>query len=241
MQYRVSTVTVTGSLGVPVEILDFFNSVQLDDTILFAQCKVGGVVHSKGQYTKNRNKNKKSGVFENQTTVIFRINKMAPKYLMNVKVFKTGAMQIAGALSKEDGALCIGAIASLCGNGASPLDVQVRLMNADFRVQMRMSCKALYSSIVKSGVPVSYDPNIYPAVKVMYMYNDTKKSETPLGICTCEVPCVGKGRHHGQCKKVTISIFQSGCVIVTGATSFQQLDAAHEYVTSGVLWEISRL
>jgi hypothetical protein len=44
--------------------------------------------------------------------------------------------------------------------------------------------------------------------------------------------CFGKGtgQGQGQCKKVTVSIFDSGKILITGANSFQQVNSAHDYI-----------
>jgi TATA-box binding protein (TBP) (component of TFIID and TFIIIB) len=33
-----------------------------------------------------------------------------------------------------------------------------------------------------------------------------------------------------QCKKVTVSIFESGKILITGATNFEQINEAYDYI-----------
>ena len=52
------------------------------------------------------------------------------------------------------------------------------------------------------------------------------------GKCVCKKKCIGKGDglSMNNCKKITISTFQSGKVIVTGARSREQLNAAYNFI-----------
>ena len=67
------------------------------------------------------------------------------------------------------------------------------------------------------------------------MYKDNTKY--PLqGKCYCSNLCSGKGNGNGDsnCKKVTISAFQSGSVIITGANSLEQILDCYNFI-SGIL------
>ena len=53
-----------------------------------------------------------------------------------------------------------------------------------------------------------------------------------LGKCYCTKLCNGKGDGdgNGNCKKITISTFQSGSVIITGARSMEQINDAYKFI-----------
>ena len=52
------------------------------------------------------------------------------------------------------------------------------------------------------------------------------------GICCCENLCNGKGRANGDgyCKKVTIAVFKSGSIIITGGQNIEQLETAYHFI-----------
>ncbi len=49
----------------------------------------------------------------------------------------------------------------------------------------------------------------------------------------CSDHCFGKGKGNGDkdCKKITIAIFESGSVLITGGVSFEQINSAYDYIT----------
>ena len=52
------------------------------------------------------------------------------------------------------------------------------------------------------------------------------------GICDCSEMCNVKGRADGDgdCKKVTIAVFKSGKVIITGGQHTDQLEKAYRFI-----------
>ena len=77
----------------------------------------------------------------------------------------------------------------------------------------------------------SFEPGRYHGVKLEYFWNSDK--EKLDGICVCKKHCFGKGTGHGEnnCKKITIAIFESGSVLITGGISFEQINEAYNYIT----------
>jgi hypothetical protein len=75
----------------------------------------------------------------------------------------------------------------------------------------------------------SFQPLTYPGVKLEYYWNSDSQEK---GICICKGPCFGKGTGHGEnnCKKVTVAIFDSGQLLITGANAFCQIDAAYKFI-----------
>ena len=50
------------------------------------------------------------------------------------------------------------------------------------------------------------------------------------GICNCDQQCNGKGKND-FCKKITIAVFNSGKIIITGGQSNEHLNTAHKFIT----------
>jgi TATA-box binding protein (TBP) (component of TFIID and TFIIIB) len=49
--------------------------------------------------------------------------------------------------------------------------------------------------------------------------------------------CIGRGagREPGDCRKITVAVFQSGKVIVTGAHTLRQIDDAYRFLIDDVV------
>jgi TATA-box binding protein (TBP) (component of TFIID and TFIIIB) len=129
---------------------------------------------------------------------------------------------------------------------AAPLvasNVKVCLINSDFRLGVRLKRDALYQVLLDDYLVVAaYEPCSYPGVKVVYYYNHARQPGCEEGVCCChdvtQKPfnprklCVGdgSGKRLGDCKRVTLVVFQSGAVIVTGANTEEQLTMARRYI-----------
>jgi TATA-box binding protein (TBP) (component of TFIID and TFIIIB) len=71
-----------------------------------------------------------------------------------------------------------------------------------------------------------YDNNSHQGVKIYFMYN---KSRT--GVCKCEKNCILNSKNT-TCKKITILIFNSAKIIITGATKKNHSKTAYEYINN---------
>jgi hypothetical protein len=72
-------------------------------------------------------------------------------------------------------------------------------------------------------------------VKTSFFWNTTNPKEN--GVCYCNDngdSCNGKGRGaaKGECRKITISVFQSGKIIITGARDPKQIDDCYQFITN---------
>lgn len=132
-----------------------------------------------------------------------------------------------------------------------PPDQQYRvcLINSDFALGFMINREKLYDVLMNdTGVSCCYEPCIYPGVKIQYFWNADADADAARGVggdvvsgdgtCTCPERCSGKGtgRGRGDCRRITISVFRSGCVIITGARAYRQLNGAFrftkKYITS---------
>ena len=84
---------------------------------------------------------------------------------------------------------------------------------------------ALYFQL--TYIPSPY--TIYQGVNTKYFYN---KTGTKPGICTCSKFCKGQGggSGEGECKRITMSIFRTGRIIITGAREMDQIQSAYEFL-----------
>ena len=145
-----------------------------------------------------------------------------------------------------------------------PGDFKIRMINSDFSFDFRIRRKDLHMLLISSkyNTTSSFQPGTYPGVKIQYFWN--KNSHHKCGHCECVNPCYGRGtneitrpvnalenkKQEGgdkeeettiQCKKVTISVFESGKILITGATSYEQIDEAYAYIVKVIQDNMERI
>lgn len=190
-------------------------------------------------------KEKKSNFFNSASlNVLISDNKC-----INVKVFKNGNVQMTGVPDEERGQLAVEVIiAYLKSVPDDPktgtrivankkllksIDFRTVMINSDyfcgFEIQRENLLKILSQ---KYDLSAAFDSENYPGVKLEYFWNTNTLGGANEGKCACKKQCKGKGNGEGDgcCKKVTVSTFQSGKVIVTGARTKQQLNSAYNFI-----------
>ncbi len=193
-----------------------------------------------------RKKSKKIGGFYNQKTLLIPISGNRKK---NFKIFWNGKVQLTGLKSEEDGYETIRNFISI----VSEIDIQrkqqnlpliikeydnlqlnnfrICLINSDFSVGFKIKRNILYELLKqKYGISVSYEPDYYQGVKTKFYWN---RQNIHNGICNCTKKCNGKGKGmgDGDCKRVTIAIFQSGNINIS-AQSFQQIKDSYLFINT---------
>lgn len=181
---------------------------------------------------------------------------------VNIKVFQNGKLQMTGIKSVEQGERAVERVVALLREAAlrapddasftddpSALragDFRVCLINSDFKMGWQVDRGKLHSMLCsRFRVCSVYEPCIYPGVKVQFEWNAAASRGAAgtcglrledQGACRCCVRCSGKGTgaREGDCRRITIAVFRSGCLIVTGAHSTAQLDHAYAFIR-GVL------
>lgn len=239
-EYRVSTITCNGSLNTTVDLLKFFDNFELAP-----EAPAPGIVWAnyrgkcaRGVYPKRPTSvppdQRKS--FDNQVTVLYRMP-MAADYFPNIKIFRNGNLQMTGIRATADGEYIIEAIANelrRTGEECIPGQLIIRMINSDFAVPYEIRRKCLHKLMISPEYnnKCIFQPGSYPGVKLQYFYNADANCAAS-GICTCPGKyCEGKGTGQGphQCKKVTICVFESGKILITGANAFDQLNEAYAYI-----------
>lgn len=112
-------------------------------------------------------------------------------------------------------------------------DYKIVLINSDYFVGFEIKRDELHKILVnKYNIYSSYEPCIYPGVNSKFYWNTDYKDLLFTGKCYCNCFCNGKGNGTGEgnCKKITISIFQSGSVIITGGRSMEQIVDAYNFI-----------
>lgn len=176
--------------------------------------------------------------FYNQATIIGKPHKDGKN--INVKFFLNGSISMTGCRDENDGIMVMKNIINELKKSPDVLDVDkeldiknysITLINTDYEVGFKIDRDKLYKLMVNNyKIYSSYDPTIYQGVKISYMWNENSNKKD--GVCRCEKKCrLEKNmRKKNTCKIVTIAIFQSGKIIITGANNIKQTNEAYDYI-----------
>jgi TATA-box binding protein (TBP) (component of TFIID and TFIIIB) len=121
--------------------------------------------------------------------------------------------------------------------------------DADIKISMINSSYGIYNNIdgvnhdfeidrkrlfnyIKNNTNLScyYDNTQHQGVKINFMYNEDKD-----GICKCEQNCILVHKKNRRCKKITILIFNSAKVVITGSNSFEHSKLCYNFINRIVI------
>jgi len=257
--YRISTITCNGSVGTNVNLDRFFSEVSIVNGctgFIYTEYKVSNI---RGKKPKEKKKKRDSEddnrkCFDNQVTTVYH---MREGYNPNVKIFRNGNIHMTGIRCPEDGIIMISHVTDELKriyekghhdivssiDDLTPCDFKIRMINSNFSVNYVVRRKSLHALLIsdKYNNNCNFQGTSYPGVKLYYFWNT--KNESKDGICKCTKTCFGKGTGDGdgECKKVTIAVFESGNVLITGANAFQQVNDAYKYICDVLLTEHTTL
>ena len=228
---RISTITSILQISSDIDLKKIYDSVPITKYIPFIEYGAENLPKgfSKKMLRKKRKKTKKK-IFYNQATLhVVHDNK-----IMNVKLFNNGKIQITGLKKEDQGIILIQNLIqyfqniSIFDKEVSIVDHKLVLINSDFDIGFEINREILHQEIIDSGIYSSYEPCNYPGVNIKYFINQNQFD----GICCCESLCNGKGRADGdgKCKKVTIAVFKSGKIIITGGQNIDQLETSYRFI-----------
>ena len=192
-----------------------------------------------------RQKNKKENdYFYNSCSIIVKAD-LSTK-CVNIKLFNNGKITLTGSKKEMDGyhSCCVllqelkkeltifseEDIAHI--NSLDILNYKITMINSDFNTNFKIDLlKLLY--ILNTNILdlfTKFNPEKYRGLIIGYYWNTENILRN--GKCLCKTKCNGKGcgTGDGQCKKVTISVFKSGSIIITGARLVRQVDDAYHLI-----------
>ena len=180
--------------------------------------------------------------FFNQATIVMKSS--VTDRNVNIKFFNNGSISMTGCKEDEDGSDCIENFLKIAKRypeifyskqerqTIKILNYRITMINANYSIGFKVDRSKLLK-LVKNNYPIyiDYDPNRYQGVKVSYMWN--KDNDLKDGLCKghpqkCKY--TKNQRKKNICKIVTIAIFQSGNIIVTGANDYRQTVEAYHYI-----------
>jgi TATA-box binding protein (TBP) (component of TFIID and TFIIIB) len=248
---RISTMVITAHWGTQINLDSLFNSLRNviipmwypDVGILKFENKnmVLGASH-KDIFT-NRKITSKS--FFNQSTIVLRrkINEGTAEEgwkEVNVKLFANGGIQMTGVTSESFAREAIEWLLALIktlpdspfAESASIDRFSVQLINTDYALNKFINQDVLHKTLINEYNLFSMlEKTIYQGVNTKFFYN---AKHTATGICQCENICKGQGSGDGdgECKRITMSIFRTGRIIITGAREIKQIESAFNFLNN---------
>lgn len=114
-------------------------------------------------------------------------------------------------------------------------NVDTMLINTDYNLNMPIERNNLVGLLRDNyGLNAFWDSDGYPGVKLEYFWNKTTLNTANEGKCLCTGKCNGKGFGDGDndCKKVVVSIFQSGSALVVGGRNIEQINCAYKFINN---------
>lgn len=245
---RISTMVVTADWGSPIKL-----------AILFEQCRnnltpIGypdeGILKHEHMNTvlgacekdifTNRKVTSKS--FFNQSTIVLRrfVSDERGFKEVNVKLFANGGIQMTGVINEEFSLQSLqwllAFIKSLAINPfefperAGICKFQTQLINTDYSLKYDINQEVLHRLLIdKYGLFSMLEKTMYQGINTKYFINTLSKKE---GICCCAKICKGKGCGvgDGECKKITLSIFRTGKIIITGARKMEEITQSYNFL-----------
>jgi len=182
--------------------------------------------------------------FFNQATLVVRkiISNTGGRIVwkeVNIKLFANGGIQMTGVPTCEFSQAAIQYVideikakdAEVFNGQPGVTNFRIQLINSDYSINRHIYQEKLHKVLSNVyNLFSSHESTIYQGVNTKYYYN---KKGNPLrpGICECKTACTGQGsgEGEGQCKRITISPFSSGKIIITGAREMDQINEAYEF------------
>ena len=235
-ELHVSAIVQIGKLTTNINLYELANNLCINDNISYIE---HGSEITKGYNPKNKPKKKlkkSKKFFYNQVTIHINCDKT-----INMKIFNNGRVQMTGINNDKQGLesinILLNEIHKLSEGSKLSIfdsetiikegDIETVLINSDFNIYHEVDRENLHRLIVERGYYSSYEPCTYPGVNIKYYHNPIHNN---FGICDCEKPCNGKGKDN-TCKKITIAVFKSGKIIITGGRSKENIQTAYKFIT----------
>jgi hypothetical protein len=238
---RISTMTTTCQMGSKIVIDNLFKDVKtipywyLGEGILKMEYKGETKGICRNDIMLRRKRVKK--------TLVIRLRIDANIWKeVNIKLFSNGGIQMTGVPDDRTGRTAIEWLSNEIQTkypSTFPSDVNInryatQLVNSDYSIGVPIRREKLHKILVETyGLFSTFESTIYQGVNTKFYFNKAQKTGPP-GICLCPTPCdgTGSGEAIGDCKRITISPFQTGRIIITGARSIEQINEAYDFMNT---------
>ena len=238
---HISAMVQIGELNTKINLENLAHNLDINKNIYYIEygSQINKGINNK-KFSKKKSESRK--YFYNQITIhIF--NELKENKRVNVKLFNNGRVQMTGINSNLIGETTLEIVIQELNqlNNKSIIfdmkddteeiksinDLETVLINSDFDIGSEINREILHRHIIENGFLSSFEPCNYPGVNIKYYMNPLRNN---YGICDCEKPCNGKGKDNA-CKRITIAVFKSGKIIITGGRNKNQIQTAYEFIT----------
>jgi TATA-box binding protein (TBP) (component of TFIID and TFIIIB) len=245
---RISTLVTTGHLGQTIQLDSLFTQIKNllipigypDEGFLKMEHGARVIGYSARDLLTKRRVSEKT--FFNQSTIVVRKRRGADDNDLkevNIKLFANGGFQMTGVTNEDFSRSVIQWVIEQFNAlptkiTEEPLFLKkfaVQLLNSDYKMNALAKRAELHKILCERyHLSSTLETTIYQGVNTKYYYN-TAASGSP-GICQCPRFCNGQGdgTEVGSCKRITIAVFQTGSIIITGARTQDQLDEAYDFI-----------
>lgn len=238
-EITISTMTIVCKINITFNVTDISRYIDLkhDGIITIKHGSDNDVQTNRSLITKknlaienDRKKKKKKKSFYNQVTLSIKsdLNKIT-----NIKLFKNGSIQMTGCKSKDGVVEVLEKLFSELRIVKAIYDpeqqkiiekpfisdpemlkisnlynVQICMINSNFSIGFNIDRDKLYEILLRDKLDCSFDPIIHACVNIKYEHRE---------------------------KMISIFVFESGAIIITGACTCQQINAAYEFINRYLL------
>ena len=189
-------------------------------------------------------KKKENEHFYNSCSII--IKSAVNEKCVNVKLFNNGKITMTGAKKEMDGynACCILLdeikkdtslfleFEKIDFSNIKIAGYQITMINSDFNTNFKIDLLSLLNILNSNDTSLftKFNPEKYRGLIIGFYWNTHKEKQD--GKCMCKNKCKGKGNGNGDgnCKKITISTFKSGSIIITGGRLVKQVEDAYAFI-----------
>lgn len=242
---RISTMTTTCQMGSKIVLDNLFKDIKtipywyLGEGVLKMEYKGETKGICKNDIMLRRKRVKKT--FFNQSSLVVRLNIESSVWKeVNIKLFSNGGVQMTGVPDDRTGRAAIEWLAqeietkypSTFPTKRNIHRYETQLVNSDYSIGVPIRREKLHKLLVETyGLFSTFESTIYQGVNTKFYFNKARTTGPP-GICLCPQPCegTGSGEAIGDCKRITISPFQTGRIIITGARSLEQIVEAYNFM-----------
>ena len=249
---RISTKVITANMGTILDAKMLFQNISQvliplwwpGEGILKMEHEKSVIGYSSRDAFSKRGVSDKT--FFNQSTIVVRkaINLEHTQFKeVNVKLFGNGGIQMTGIPAEDFAKATLEWILSILQTVKAKIFTEtpnlckfkVQLINSDYQVANAINRTALHTILSQTyGLFSTFESTIYQGVNTKYYYNEKHPDPDRPGICLCAKRCKGQGSGSGpgECKRITMSVFQTGKIIITGGRYMYQLEEAYNFLNA---------
>lgn len=212
-EVSISTISATAKIGEHINIFEINQRLPLseNDVVLIEYCNVIRTLDDK--YIKKKKRNSKKRNFFNQVTLLVNANE---NRFINTKLFLNGSVQMTGCKIISD---CYDMLNKLIDklkssnlvddtNNLMISNFKVNMINSNFKIGYQIHREILYKLVKKKFPATVYKPISHSCVNIKY---PIKNQDT---------------------EKISIFVFESGQIIITGAKNENHICEAYEFITN---------